>query len=222
MSFDTSLPQLRVLTHSSIRIEAQDGTVIHADPYRMEDTPHDADIVLITHAHYDHFSPEDIAAVKKATTTLVAPASMASEVGRACIGDRVHLMGPGETLELGAIAIEALPAYNTDPSRLEKHPPAMEWLGYVVNVDGVRFYLAGDTDQTPENSQVACDVALVPIGGTYTMDPLQAASFVNGIKPPVAVPIHYGCIVGTAADADTFAQHVDPSTTVVYKEERAR
>ena len=90
----------------------------------------------------------------------------------------------------------------------------------MVTLDGIRYYVAGDTDQGPENSQIACDVALVPIGGTYTMDALQAAAFVNDLKPQVAVPIHFGCLVGTAADAETFAQHVNPSIDVVRKTER--
>ena len=220
MTLDTSLPQLRVITHSFIRLEGSDGTVIYVDPYRAEDTPHDATFVLITHAHFDHFSPEDIDAVKNSTTTLVAPATMAGDVARACIGDRVHLVEPEQTLQLGPLTIEAAPAYNTDPSRLGKHPQSNSWLGYVLTLDGIRYYVAGDTDQGPENSQIACDVALVPIGGTYTMDALQAAAFVNDLKPQVAVPIHFGCLVGTAADAETFAQHVNPSIDVVRKTER--
>lgn len=214
------LSRLRVITHSAIRIEGPAGGV-YFDPYDLTEAPHDAAYVLFTHAHYDHLSPDDYARVAAAATEIVAPASMADDlVGLAAAG--VHLMRAGDVIELGGMRVEAVPAYNTDPSRLQKHPQANGWLGYVVTIDGVRYYVAGDTDQNPENERVACDVALVPIGGTFTMDPAQAAAFVNGLHPhpAVAVPTHYGSIVGTKADADAFAAAVDPAIDVACKLER--
>lgn len=224
---DPTLPNVRVYTHSSIHIHggtaAQPAPVIYADPFNLAEAPHDADYVLITHAHYDHFSPEDLVKVLGPHTQLIAPASMADEV-QAFAAEHtqccVHLIQAGDTTELSGLTVEAMPAYNVVAERLSKHPHANGWLGYVLNLDGVRYYIAGDTDQTPDNEQVRCDVALIPIGGTYTMDPAQAAAFINTIKPQVAVPTHYGSIVGTMADADTFAAAVDPSITVTRKVER--
>lgn len=213
------LSRLRVLAHSAIRIEALDGTIVYLDPFRLEGTPHDADYVLATHPHYDHLSPDDYARVARAETVLIAPASVASDVA-ALPAAATRLMRAGDALDIPGLRIEAVPAYNTDPSRLEKHPHAAGWLGYVLTIDGVRYYIAGDTDQHPGNEHVACDVALVPVGGTYTMDAAQAATFVNTLRPRVAVPTHYGSIVGSAADAEAFAAAVDPAIEVVRKLER--
>lgn len=221
----TSLENVRVFTQSAIRIQSKDGVVIYLDPFSLTDAEaaHDADYVFITHAHYDHFSPEDIVRVAGDHTELVAPASMGAEVARVAdeIGaTAVHLLQAGGRLELPGVAVEAVPAYNVEPERLEMHPQANGWLGYVLAVDGVSYYAAGDTDQNPDNEQVACDVALVPIGGTYTCDPHQAAAFVNALHPKVVVPIHYGSIVGVPENFDEFAAEVAPGIEVVRKVER--
>ena len=221
----TSLENIRVFTQSAIRIQNKDGVVIYLDPFSLTDAEaaHDADYVLITHAHYDHFSPEDIARVAGDHTELVAPASMGAEVARVAdeIGvTAVHLLQAGGRLELPGVAVEAAPAYNVEPERLGMHPQANGWLGYVLTVDGVRYYAAGDTDQNPDNEQVTCDVALVPIGGTYTCDPHQAAAFVNALHPKVVVPIHYGSIVGVPENFDEFASEVAAGIEVARKVER--
>ena len=118
--------------------------------------------------------------------------------------------------------MEAVPASNVEPERLGMHPQAKGWLGYVLSLDGdpTRYYAAGDTDQNPDNEAVSCDVMLLPIGGTYTCDPLQAAAFANAVRPRVAVPIHYGSIVGSYANFDAFLAEVDSSVDVVKKLER--
>ena len=221
----TSLENIRVFTQSAIRIQNKDGVVIYLDPFSLTDAEaaHDADYVFITHAHFDHFSPEDIVRVAGDHTELVAPASMGAEVARVAdeIGaPAVHLLQAGRRLELPGVAVEAVPAYNVEPERLEMHPQANGWLGYALTVDGVRYYAAGDTDQNPDNEQVACDVALVPIGGTYTCDPHQAAAFVNALHPKVVVPIHYGSIVGVKENFDEFAAEVAAGIEVVRKVER--
>ncbi|WP_019129045.1 MBL fold metallo-hydrolase [Enorma massiliensis] len=221
----TSLENVRVFTQSAIRIQSKDGVVIYLDPFSLTDAEaaHDADYVFITHAHFDHFSPEDIARVAGDHTELVAPASMGAEVARVAdeIGaTAVHLLQAGGRLELPGVAVEAVPAYNVEPERLGMHPQTHGWLGYVLTVDGVRYYAAGDTDQNPDNEQVACDVALVPIGGTYTCDPHQAAAFVNALHPKTVVPIHYGSIVGVPENFDEFASEVAAGIEVVRKVER--
>ena len=218
-----SLENVRVYTQSAIRIEGARGTVVYLDPFSLTDAEaaHDADYVLITHAHYDHLSPEDYARVAGEKTVVVAPASMAGEV--AGLGAAAtHLMAAGEKIELPGLTVEAVPAYNVEPERLAMHPQANGWLGYVLTLDGepTRYYVSGDTDQNPDNESVRCGVALVPIGGTYTCDPRQAAAFVNALRPAAVVPTHYGSIVGTYADFDAFAAAVDPAIAVVRKLER--
>ena len=219
----SSLENVRVFTQSAIRIEGAAGTVAYFDPFSLTDAEaaHDADYVLITHAHYDHLSPEDYARVAGEKTVVVAPASMAQEV--AGLGAAAtHLMSAGEIIELPGLTVEAVPAYNVEPERLGMHPRENGWLGYVVTLDGAptRYYVSGDTDQNADNEVVSCDVALVPIGGTYTCDPRQAAAFVNALRPRAAVPTHYGSIVGTYADFDAFAAEVDPAIEVIRKLER--
>ena len=218
-----SLENVRVYTQSAIRIEGARGTVAYLDPFSLTDAEaaHDADYVLITHAHYDHLSPEDYARVAGEKTVVVAPASMASEI--AGLGAAAtHLMAAGEKIELPGLTVEAVPAYNVEPERLAMHPQANGWLGYVITLDGepMRYYVSGDTDQNADNEAVSCDVALVPIGGTYTCDPRQAAAFVNALRPRAVVPTHYGSIVGTYDDFDAFAAAVDPAITVIRKLER--
>lgn len=221
----TSLENIRVFTQSAIRIQSKDGVVIYLDPFSLTDAEaaHDADYVFITHAHYDHFSPEDIVRVAGDHTELVVPASMGAEVAR--VADEIgataaHLLQAGGRLELPGVAVKAVPAYNVEPERLGMHPQANGWLGYVLTVDGMRYYAAGDTDQNPDNEQVACDVALVPIGGTYTCDPHQAAAFVNALHPKTVVPIHYGSIVGAWENFDEFASEVAAGIEAVRKVER--
>ncbi len=219
----SSLENVRVFTQSAIRIKGAAGTVTCFDPFALTDAEaaHDADYVLITHAHYDHLSPEDYARVAGEKIVVVAPASMEREV--AGLGAAAtQLMSEGEKIELPGLCVEAVPAYNVEPERLGMHPRENGWLGYVVTIDGepTRYYVSGDTDQNPDNETVSCDVALVPIGGTYTCDPGQAAAFVNALRPAAVIPTHYGSIVGTYADFDTFAAAVDPAIEVVRKLER--
>ena len=218
-----SLENVRVFTQSAIRLEGADGTVVYLDPFALADAEaaHDADYVLITHAHYDHLSPEDYARVAGEKTVVVAPASMAGEVA-GLEAAAVHLMAAGEKLELPGLCVEAVPAYNVEPERLGMHPRENGWLGYVVTLDSepTRYYVSGDTDQNTDNETVSCNVALVPIGGTYTCDPHQAAAFVNALRPAAVVPTHYGSIVGTYDNFDAFAAEVDPAISVIKKLER--
>ena len=201
---------ITVNTHSSIRIDAGPGAVVYVDPFRLDVEPHDADLVLVTHSHYDHYSPEDIEKVAKAGTLFVAPASMAEELPQAT------LVLPGDACEpLPGLRVEAVSAYNLNK---QFHPKANGWVGYVVTtLGGVRVYVAGDTDDLPENRSIACDVALVPAGGTYTMDAHEAAAFVNAMKPAVAIPEHYGTVTGTPDDGKVFGSLVELGIEVVLK-----
>ena len=117
-------------------------------------------------------------------------------------------------MQLNGFPIEAVHAYNIGK---EFHPKENNWLGYVITIEGTRIYVCGDMDATPEAKAVKCDIVLVPIGGKYTMDPKEAAAFVNGLKPQIAIPTHYGSIVGDKADGEAFAKLVDPSIKTVLK-----
>ena len=214
---------ISVPTQSAIRIEGPHGTVVWLDPFHLTEAEasHDATYLCITHAHYDHLSPDDIALVKNTSTHLIAPASTHEELAGISAAETT-LMKAGETQTYSDLVIEAVPAYNVEQERLGMHPQAQDWLGYILSFtdNPVRIYCAGDTDQNPDNENVSCDVALIPIGGTYTCDPVQAAKFVNTIKPQVVIPIHYGSIVGSYSDFDAFKAHVDSGIEVVRKLQR--
>ena len=205
---------IEVNTQNSIRIESRVGT-IYVDPLEIGNDAHDADYILITHDHYDHFSPEDIRKIVKADSILVVPEKMADKAQEVAgnVG-KIETVKPGVYRELNGLEFETVPAYN-----LLKpfHPKSAEWVGYVLRIDGKRIYIAGDTDATKEAKAVKCEVALVPIGGTYTMDAKKAAELVNAIRPNVAIPVHYGSIVGKPADGDTFAQNVKEPIKVEFK-----
>ena len=197
--------KIQVFTQNSIRIE-DSGRVIYIDPFRMTEEPHDATFVLITHDHYDHFSPEDIAKVATKDTVMVVPEAMAGKAEQ--VSDLVGCITtvrPGICCEIDGLELETVPAYN-----LLKpfHPRSAGWVGYILVLPEERIYIAGDTDVTKEAKAVRCDIALVPAGGTYTMDAKQAADLVNQIRPKVAIPVHYGSVVGKASDGEIFAANV--------------
>lgn len=205
---------IMVNTQSSTRIESRVG-VIYADPLGINDDVHDADYILITHDHYDHFSPEDIEKVAKSDSILVVPERMqgkAQEV--AGIVGRIETVKPGVYREMNGLEFETVPAYNILKAF---HPKSAGWVGYILRIDGRRIYIAGDTDATKEAKEVKCDIALVPIGGTYTMDAKKAAELVNAIRPDVAIPTHYGSIVGKPSDGETFARFVKDPIKVEFK-----
>ncbi len=186
------------LGHASMRLQAD--KVVYVDPWEVE-AAHDADIVLVTHDHYDHCIPEDIEKVSKDKTVIVATADCKSKLG----GD-VRIVAPGDKVDVDGVAIEAVPAYNSDK---HFHPKANNWVGYIITLGGKRIYQAGDTDVIPEMKDVTADVAILPVGGTYTMTANEAAEAITLIKPNLCIPMHYDKIVGTADDAREFAGLVD-------------
>lgn len=207
------IENITVNEHSSIRIGGE--RVIYCDPFRIGKAANDADIILITHEHYDHFSPEDIAKVRKENTLFVLPESMRPDIVKAAVPvSSARFMEPGGKTEAGGISIEAVPAYNV---LKPFHPKKKGWLGYVLTVGGKRIYICGDTDDTSEARAVKCDIVMVPIGGTFTMDAKKAAAFVNSLAPVTAIPVHYGTVAGKPGDADDFSALVTKSVTVVRK-----
>ena len=200
---------ISVNTQSSIRIGG--SAVLYFDPFQIKGETHDADIIFITHDHYDHFDLDSIRKIRKEGTVIAAPSGMKQELQKAAGDCALVLMAPGDEQIISGIQIQAVPAYN----RLKPfHPKRNGWIGYNVLMDGVRYYVAGDTDAVRELSSVECDVAMVPVGGTYTMTAKEAAKLINEIRPQVAIPTHYGSIVGKPEDGDVFRKYVDPEITV--------
>ncbi len=208
-----NLENVAINTQSSVRIAG--AKTIYFDPLEISGEPHDADIIFISHDHYDHFSPKDIANVVKDDTVIVFPQTMKSHIdGTGIANDFQYGVNPGDKLEISGLIVETVPAYN----KLKPfHPKKNGWVGYIIEMDGIRYYFAGDTDAIDEVKAVRCDVAFLPIGGTYTTDAKEAAKLANVIRPSVVVPMHYGSIVGNPKDAETFKAGVDKEICVVEK-----
>ncbi|MCD7709228.1 MAG: MBL fold metallo-hydrolase, partial [Clostridiales bacterium] len=197
---EKDLENVRINTQSSIRIEGE--RIVYFDPFGIDKAAHDADLIFITHDHYDHFSPEDIEKVKNENTQIVFPEGLKKDMKKSGIApEKWHAVKPGGKYEICGLAVETVAAYNKAKPFHEKRSG---WVGYVVAMDGTRYYAMGDSDATREAEGVSCDVLFIPIGGTYTMDVREAAGLANKIRPQVAVPIHYGSIVGKKSDADEF------------------
>lgn len=210
----TMTENITVFTQNSIRITDRDRQ-IYIDPFQMRGEPHDADYILITHDHYDHFSPEDIKKVAGSNTILIVPEKTQGKADKAAdFVRKIVSVKPGAYYEIDGLEIETVPAYNI---LKPFHPKSAEWVGYILRVDGKRIYIAGDTDATKEAKAVKCDIALVPIGGTYTMDAKKAAELVNTLSPSAAIPVHYGSIVGKPGDGEVFADNVKEPVKVEFK-----
>ncbi len=191
-----------------------EGTTIYIDPWglrRGQEEP--ADVIFITHAHGDHFEPEDIEKIRKSTTQFVAPRDVAEK-----LSGKVKAISPGDAFDVAGIKVQAVRAYNSAPHRLQFHPKSNNWVGYILSLDGHRYWFSGDTDPNPDVEQIKTDVALVCIGGDpYVMNATEAAGLVKKIKPQLAIPNHYGFVVGVASDGDTFAKEAAPIKVEILK-----
>ena len=195
------------LGHAGFRIDGE--KVIYFDPYQIEAGPR-ADLIFISHDHFDHCSPEDVAKIQGPETIIVTEAGSAHKL----TGD-VRVMKPGETLDLDGVKILGVPSYNTDK---DFHPRGNGWLGFLVEMSGVRLYHAGDTDFIPEMKGLAVDIAFLPVSGTYVMSADQAVKAALAIAPGIAIPMHYGAIVGSAQDALDFKKALDGKVDVLVLE----
>lgn len=177
---------------------------LYLDPWGIDD-PTPADVILVTHAHDDHFVPDDIEKIRTPRTRIVAPADVATE-----LSGEVTVVSPGDAVDIGGVKIQCVPAYNVAEERLDFHPDRNRWVGYIVELgDGV-YYHAGDTDHLPELETIRSDVAFIPVGGTFTMDVPQAAALAKAMDPGVAVPMHYGFVAGSPGDGDAFREAAAP------------
>lgn len=202
------LENIHWLGHASFRID--NAQVIYIDPWKLK-TFKPADLILVTHAHHDHFSPDDIKKIAGPETVIVCPFDCAGQVP-----GQMRSIAPGQAIQVGDVRVEAVPSYNTNKPN---HPKEHGNVGYVVEVGGQRIYHADDTDVIPEMADVRCDVALLPVGGTYTMNAEEAAQSLAQIRPKMAVPMHWGGVVGSQADADRFKRDAPQGVEVVILRE---
>ena len=200
---------ISVNVQSSILISG--NVKIYFDPIKI-DKKYDADYIFITHSHYDHFSKEDILNIKNDKTVIVCPYDIYDDCLKIGFNEeKVVRVAALDCYDFGVINFKTVPAYNVNKPF---HSKENGWLGYVLKFDGKSYYVAGDTDGLEENTNIKVDVAFIPIGGTYTMDALEASKFVNKLKPKVVVPIHYGMVVGDFNDVNTFIENTNSSIKI--------
>jgi L-ascorbate metabolism protein UlaG (beta-lactamase superfamily) len=205
------------LGHSSFRLT--DKKVIYIDPFQIKAAV-PADIILITHEHYDHCSADDVRKVLKANTLIVTTAAAKDKLRS--VNAEFLLVAPGKSYSIDGVKIEAVPAYNVDKFRspgVTYHPEQDKKVGFIITMDGVRVYHAGDTDDYPglKNHVKDIDIAMVPVSGTYVMTAEEAAEAVNKIGPKVAIPMHYGSIAGSEKDVYRFEKLVKCKLEVLEK-----
>jgi L-ascorbate metabolism protein UlaG (beta-lactamase superfamily) len=199
------LKKLHWLGHDGFRLDAA-GAVIYFDPYDIKEGAK-ADIILVSHDHYDHFSPDDIKKIRKDETLVITNETVAQKID----GSK-QVLKAGESWKGKGIEIKAVPAYNPDK---QFHPKESGGLGFIVTVGGVKIYHTGDSDFIPEMKEIDCDIALIPVSGTYVMDADEAVEAALAIKPSVAVPMHWGSFIGSRADAEKLKKDLEGKIEVV-------
>lgn len=211
---DDTMDGITLNYHASIRIE-KNNEIIYFDPFKIEDTTNDADYIFITHSHYDHYSEEDIKKVMNDNTNFIITSDLESKVKALGVKeDNILVVYPNESHTVKSLSFDVIPAYNTNKTY---HKKSYNWVGYNVDIDGIKYYVVGDSDVTDELKNVNCDVIFIPVGGTYTMTDSEASSVVNEMKPKYAVPIHYG-EVGSEDNAQNFVDALnDDITGVILK-----
>lgn len=202
--------EIKWLGHSSVKIKTPDGKIIYIDPYEIKENSDKADFILITHSHPDHCSIADIEKVIKQNSRVVISADCQSKITRIKTPLKIEVIELGNEMDFHSIKVLSVPAYNTDKSF---HPKSEAWFGYVIKIGEVIIYHAGDTDFIPEMQKLTGYkrngnefIALLPIGGRFTMDVDEAVEAAKVIKPSLAVPIHYGAIIGSRNDAEEFVK----------------
>ena len=209
------LSNITINKHSSIRIAG--SRILYFDPYELQEETHDADYIFITHDHYDHFDPPSVLKLIKADTLVVAPETMRDKLLKEIQLDEANCVfcQPGDVNELDQLWVQAVPAYNI---LKPFHTKDSKWVGYIVQMDGLTYYIAGDTDVNDDVRKVKCDLALIPIGGHFTMDKEQAAELICEMKPKAVIPTHYGAIVGRIEDGTDFKDHICAADKEIHVE----
>jgi L-ascorbate metabolism protein UlaG (beta-lactamase superfamily) len=195
---------LHWLGHDAFRIDGP--PVVYLDPFQLSPSSPPADLILITHAHFDHLSLEDVARIRVGATVIVGPREVAEKLPGAMV------VTPGQSLAVAGVKVRTVPAYN--PAK-RYHPRNAGYVGYLVTVNGVTYYHAGDTDEIPEMAGLEPDVAMLPVSGTYVMTAEEAAAAARAIRPKVVVPMHWGSIIGSDADAHALEKALEGSAIKV-------
>lgn len=201
------LDNVHWLGHACFKITG--SKVVYVDPFEISGGE-TADIILVTHDHYDHLSPDDLKKIQGEKTTVVVP-----PCGSGMVQGNVRTIRQGETLTIDGVEIKAVPSYNIGK---QFHPKEKSYIGYVFKIDDVTYYHAGDTDMIPEMTGLKPDVAFLPVGGTYTMTAEEAARAVKEIQPKVVVPMHWGSIIGSSQDAKRFKSLCECEVQILEKE----
>jgi L-ascorbate metabolism protein UlaG (beta-lactamase superfamily) len=185
--------------------------VIYLDPWRLPDDSPQADLILISHEHSDHCSPEDVERIRGEQTVVISDTTASVK-----LSPPVTVLRPGESTTAGGVEVAAVPAYNIDK---QFHPKDALHVGYILTIAGERLYFAGDTDHIPEMSGLKCDVALLPVSGVYVMTAEEAVAAAKAIAPKVAVPMHYASgVAGTIEDAEYFRENCDMPVVILPSE----
>jgi L-ascorbate metabolism protein UlaG (beta-lactamase superfamily) len=193
------------LGHASIKIKK--NITIYIDPFNIKEASYDADLIFCTHSHYDHLSVQDIRKVAKSNSIIILPKEAEDKVKE--LNLKILTVEPGKDYTVSSISFSTTYAYNIGK---QFHPKEKKWVGYIIKVDNIKYYIAGDTDSVPEIQNLSVDVAFLPVGGTYTMNWKEAAMLANKLKPKYAIPIHFGDVVGSISDAKSFAEQIQEPT----------
>jgi L-ascorbate metabolism protein UlaG (beta-lactamase superfamily) len=208
--------ELLWLGHAGFRLRLG-GRIVYIDPYRAPEGP-PADVILITHDHFDHFSPDDVKRLAGEGTQVVGPATVTEQIRGPAV-----TVAPGDSHELDGLELTAVAAYNTNKVGSDGklfHPREAGWVGYLVLAGGLRFYHSGDTDVIPEMDEAAgVDIAMLPVSGTYVMTAVEAAEAARRIEPKVAIPMHWGTVIGSRQDAEEFGRLAPKEVTVQIPEQ---
>lgn len=188
-----------VLCHSSIKIKA--SKTIYFDPFKINQEFHDADYIFCTHSHYDHFSPEDITKVIKEKTKLIVTKDTLTKAIELVGQKNVITVEPDKEYKIDELEFKTTYSYNKNKNF---HKKEYNWVGYIVDIDDQKIYVAGDTDNIEELKNIKCDIAFLPVGGIYTMNYKEAAELANCIDAKIKIPTHYGEIVGNKEDGEKF------------------
>jgi len=199
---------------ASWRIESGEKN-IYIDPLQLPEGSPKADIIFVTHSHGDHLSIIDIESISGENTILIGPKTCEEKLKSTGVKN-IKLINPNDDFTVDGIQVKAVPAYNIRKTQF--HPKENNWVGYIIDVDDVKIYHSGDTERIPETKTFDCDIALLPLGQTYTMDTVEeAVQAVLDINPTVAIPMHYGMYEGTVEDAEKFKKLLEGKIEVIIK-----
>lgn len=202
---------IQVNCNNSIKLIG--SKIIYIDPYEIENEPHDADYIFCTHSHYDHFSPEDIKKVKNDNTKIITVNSAKEGALKLFAEEDIKIVLPGNKYNIDNIEFETTYAYNETK---QFHPKGNRWVGFIIEFDGEKYFIAGDTDNIPELQNIKTDFAFLPVGGTYTMDYKEAAKLANLIDAKTVIPTHYGSVVGKKEDGERFKSLIKNKEVILF------